>query len=364
METAKKIKTSAQFITDARKKILPPEKMAEALEKIRKGATASLSLPKVIGILDHLGWKVEAMSGWVPLHYKASDGHMVLESAHVFKGEEIEQKSGLPFHDLHKKMVKESVSNLPHNVKVGERIYMDVTPIKDAGSPGARYFQWKEWVGSDGFKLTTPRKAVIELLPSRHYISQGVRKTLEVSIGVPTHELDKGGWKEDASATLGKEVHIPAAERTRENTGTCPVCWGNYKLLNGRLVLHGYRRPGWGHVVGSCDAENYQPAETSIDGFKMWIVKLAGFLKKDEETMSKIRDGLVDKIKDRSGNWISKSERTFQMHLDNLTRMTEDSIRTMKREIENYDKLITLWKPRPLPKQGERERSMGFFLKP
>jgi hypothetical protein len=34
--------------------------------------------------------------------------------------------------------------------------------------------------------------------------------------------------------------------------GRCGVCEGDYKLLSGRLVHHGYRRPGHGYIVGDC----------------------------------------------------------------------------------------------------------------
>lgn len=357
MEPAKKLKSATQFLIDARKKSLPPEKMTEALEKIRKGATATLKLPKVINVLDHIGWKVEPMSAWVPLHYKHGD-RWILQHADVFKDEPVERHSGMPFDDLRKKMLSEEMTKLPSKVTTGKRIFMEISAVKDGGSPGARYFSWKEWVGCDGFRLTSPRKQVIELLPGRYHIG----KIFEVSIDY-NPELNKAGWKEDASVALGKEIHVPAAMRTRENTGTCPVCWGNYKLSEGRLVLHGYRRPGWGSVIGSCDGEKYQPAETSVAGLKMWVEKLAEELARNKATALKIAQGLVDKIL-YNKVWIDKTNPNFNGSLMRLTRDTDEMIKMIGADIERYHKIIAIWKVRPLPKQGEMERGMAFFLKP
>lgn len=42
--------------------------------------------------------------------------------------------------------------------------------------------------------------------------------------------------------------------------GTCQIC-GNAQVVNeyGRLVLHGYKRPGWGNVVGDCPGTGKKP---------------------------------------------------------------------------------------------------------
>lgn len=45
--------------------------------------------------------------------------------------------------------------------------------------------------------------------------------------------------------------------------GTCPVCNARFKVRRGVLVHHGYRRPGYGHIVGDCFAVHMEPHETS-----------------------------------------------------------------------------------------------------
>jgi hypothetical protein len=65
-----------------------------------------------------------------------------------------------------------------------------------------------------------------------------------------------------------------------DRIGTCPRCWGQFKVRDdnqdGRwsLVLHGYERPGHGHVVGRCAGTDQQPLEHSPDGLKPAIADL------------------------------------------------------------------------------------------
>lgn len=350
MET-KTGKLAAQIVSGVLRKPPTQEKLTEMFEKIRKGATASLSLPKILASFVALGWEIEPILVWVPLHYPYQ-GKWHLNSAYSHKPAD---EPALV--ELHAKMKKSQAPSLPDKVTIGEHIVMDVDPLMD-GSHGIKYFNWKEWVGSDAIRVTNTKGESFELGRDHHSID----RPLEYCLYRSTSDLSKSGWKEDASAALGKEIHVPAAARTRENTGTCPACWGNYKLNDGRLVLHGYQRPGWGHVVGSCDAEKYPPAETSDSGFKMWLEKLETFLAREQGTMRNIREGLVSQLKGRGGNWIKKGEPSFAMHLDNLTRMTEDSIKTYKSEVQLYHKLIAAWKTRPFPKEGELQRGPRFFL--
>lgn len=349
------VKSSAQFIADAKKKVLPPDKLKEALEKIRKGATASLSLSKMIGILVTLGWKVEPTAGWVPFHFRAqSDGNRwVLKSASVETSAELPRLT-----EEHDKTARQAVDYLPDRVTVGGKVVMDVTPIKK-GSHDIHYFEFKEWTGADGIKVTSPRGKVIVLVPSKYHLGQ----PLERALSGCESDFNAAGWKQDASDALGKEEHVPAEARTRENTGTCPVCVGNYKLSKVVLVLHGYERRGWGHVRGQCEGVNWQPLETSVAGAQMWLGKLEKRLKEEKETQVKIQSNQVGELRGRDGVWHKAGSSMFRMLYERFARDTESNIKLYGEEIERYRKIVTIWKPRPMPKEGEPQRGLGFFLK-
>lgn len=53
--------------------------------------------------------------------------------------------------------------------------------------------------------------------------------------------------------------------------GQCQICEGDFKLANGRLVHHGYNRPGYGHIVGGCPGVGELPYEASCDAIKPYL---------------------------------------------------------------------------------------------
>lgn len=53
--------------------------------------------------------------------------------------------------------------------------------------------------------------------------------------------------------------------RTLRHIGWCPVCQRDIKVRNGRLVHHGYERPGIGFIVGDCFGVGYPPYEMSTE---------------------------------------------------------------------------------------------------
>ncbi|KAF0225706.1 MAG: hypothetical protein FD176_153 [Rhodospirillaceae bacterium] len=69
-------------------------------------------------------------------------------------------------------------------------------------------------------------------------------------------------------------------QMVEDRIGTCPNCWGQFKVRDDNqdgvweLVLHGYERPGHGHVVGRCPGTDEQPMEHSPDGLQRAVATL------------------------------------------------------------------------------------------
>lgn len=55
-------------------------------------------------------------------------------------------------------------------------------------------------------------------------------------------------------------------ERDLTNTGTCPICFGNFKMVNGLIGHHGFKRPGDGMLHGTCFGVWLKPFELSSGG--------------------------------------------------------------------------------------------------
>lgn len=91
------------------------------------------------------------------------------------------------------------------------------------------------------------------------------------------------------------------------NTGTCPCCFGQFVVKHSVMVLHGYKRPGIGYIIGNCPAtRRFKPYEVSSEGtvFMLGLAKDAlkartAFLKK-LETFA-ITEFVVSREKDLKG---------------------------------------------------------------
>ena len=60
---------------------------------------------------------------------------------------------------------------------------------------------------------------------------------------------------------------IPSATAVTRYLGNCQVCEGDQKLHHGRMVHHGYKRPGDGFIV--CPGVHQVPYEVSCDLFNL-----------------------------------------------------------------------------------------------
>lgn len=58
------------------------------------------------------------------------------------------------------------------------------------------------------------------------------------------------------SVSVYEIKEVAGRERFR---GICQICGGSQVVDNGRIVLHGYKRPGWGYTVGNCHGTKEAP---------------------------------------------------------------------------------------------------------
>jgi len=352
-------------IARARRKPLSEDKLRELLLKARKGATSSFTFGKLVQIWDALGWQVVAAYGWTPLHYTSQGKEMLVTDWTGQNPREIDVQYA---EERRLALIAASVSSLPEAgpETVGERVVMDVGPMK-IGSNGIRYFERREWVGTEGLKITSPRGQEAELLPDHHEASRSKCLTdlPGFASGGPWKWLKETGIEDDINAFLKMEKHIPAAERTRDNTGTCAHCWGNYKLDGGLLVLHGYKRPRWGYAVGQCSGVRYRPLEESPDGARDQLERLRGYLEQWKRTFARLEHAEVIELEHFSGRKITirKDEPMFEVRRKEAQREAEQAIKEIKQDVTLYEKVLDCWHAQPLPRQGELQRGPGFFTK-
>jgi hypothetical protein len=342
------------------------EKLNEILLRIRKGATSSLNwtqLAAVFAVLDP-GWKLEKIVGLCKLYgYQGNE-----DSPERFWDGNLSTVEA-----RHKAAEQFAVTSLPTNPKHGQLYMMDLTPIepyRGGGSGGkeAWEFALKPWMGHEGWRTTSPDGKTFDELPGRYelgnfYHGYKSRSRGKLSLSDTLRWLGKEtNWLDQINKKLGMDAHEPAAPRTRDGTGTCPVCFQNIKAKP-EMVLHGYRRPGTGQVHGNCFGMGFLPFEVSVKGTKAYLdEKLEPQLKSLQTYLDQLKSGKVTQIPSRYGRQpITPEDPIWPRILRETTEATEHKIKGLEAFIDAHKRLIQHWKERPLPKEGEH--AIDWFTK-
>lgn len=337
---------------------MDPAKVQEAMIKVRKNAIGSINPSQIAAIFEVLGgWKMEKAVGLVKLYGRGSDEN---HPETFWSDEEAEAKS------RHDSVKGDAVTSLPSKPKAGKLYVLDLTDV----GPGHRNdfrFSMKPWMGSEGWKITTPAGREQEFYPSLYYFGDfyhGYKpaKLKNVAVSDIIKWLNaETDWLDQIDKFLGMQSYeAEKAEkgiiRTRENTGSCPVCFMNVKMKNTKMVIHGYERPGYGYIVGNCFGVNYPPFELSDDGSKNFLEKyLKPALEHTNEYVKRLKDGKVtDLASDPSGRKIVRpGDPDWERVLKSTIEDNESRAKSLEKQIVAFKKLIANWKERPLPKEGE-----------
>lgn len=136
--------------------------------------------------------------------------------------------------------------------------------------------------------------------------------------------------------------------------GICPACEGEFKVRDGKLVHHGFTRPGDGQIHGDCFAVGYEPYQRSTKGCEDYKAVIETRLADLEKFLNEIPartywSELVVKGWSRSEietrqYVLGVTDRyTWERFVDNKTRETEYAIRQCKSEIARMERLIGAW---------------------
>jgi hypothetical protein len=148
--------------------------------------------------------------------------------------------------------------------------------------------------------------------------------------------------------------------------GNCQICERDQKLHKGRMVHHGYRRPGYGSIEGDCPGVDELPYEVSCDLIKTYkvnmearlagLVRFAAKLAAREVTSFQLlehrgyRD--VELVEYHAG--VTDPYR-FERAFERLVRETDRDIEGARFAISRAAKRIEAWRPMPIRTVEEEE---------
>lgn len=132
--------------------------------------------------------------------------------------------------------------------------------------------------------------------PGRGIVPYCRRMSLKQTFGSTTTDKSKVTCKACAKQ-LGIE---PAVDETGPVTilGTCGVCEREIAVQDGRLVHHGYKRPGTGSIHGDCFGVGYEPYERSTKACEDYAAMLRGSIPGMEKRITDLKSGAVTYIRD------------------------------------------------------------------
>lgn len=111
----------------------------------------------------------------------------------------------------------------------------------------------------------------------------------------------------------GREPKAKAAPANpNKDVKTCPCCFRTIAVRNGKMVHHGYERPGDGSQTSSCWGISFPPLEISMEGLDSLIAHLQQKVKSYTEVLKKLPD--ADKIT------LHRGGRTFDTFLPTDTK--------------------------------------------
>lgn len=136
--------------------------------------------------------------------------------------------------------------------------------------------------------------------------------------------------------------------------GHCQICEGEFKLHEGNLVHHGYRRPGYGYIVGDCYGVAHLSYQKSCELVKKYLEIVQGWLKNSNNHLQELIEGSVTTLmvqvwahgskEPKVVNKSEKTEREWNTLIDRKIKITKYEIRNIEHDIQRLEKRIADWK--------------------
>lgn len=221
------------------------------------------------------------------------------------------------------------------------------------------------WVGVAGWTVRTPRGQVT--FTPKLAESGRIEPLVEKGSERFWTFCYKAGLKDAATAfletmgqTVVQNILKPVDPRTLQNTGTCPCCFVNTKMVKGRMIRHGWSVSGQRQRgvlgltfhSGPCFGTGYQPFELSPQGTKDYLkLALTPAIKNTEDQIFSLKgrpEKLVVEINGKAQD-IPQGHRDYDRYLAQQMLRAEKTQKALEAERADLQQRVAGWEPKPLP---------------
>lgn len=147
----------------------------------------------------------------------------------------------------------------------------------------------------------------------------------------------------------------------RQGIGTCPVCFGSFKLKPSTrhgvdktmpgMVLHGYKRPGTGQVHGNCKGQDWPPFELSKEGSIVWLRALREYEERELVYVESLKRNEIDSLTGALGGEFRRDTTdplTWERLVERAVKNVEARLVFTRFDMRRLEKAIASWEPQAL----------------
>lgn len=140
----------------------------------------------------------------------------------------------------------------------------------------------------------------------------------------------------DCTRCAKLEGFAPKAKKASANPGgTCQVCFAEQRVVGGKtMALHGYNRPGIGHIIGDCRGSKRLPFEKACNLTKAHRAHIAADLEDDQKFLAKLNAGEVETL--RYDAETTERDPNYQAGIPFATRYLHQTFHVVKGQKTQY----------------------------
>lgn len=127
---------------------------------------------------------------------------------------------------------------------------------------------------------------------------------------------------------------------------TCPCCFRRFALNDGKMVHHGFQRPGSGYQTESCFGFGYESFERSNLGTLKIVEYLENILKEKELILPRMKEDKVILLlneKTRKFFEVKLGDENFEKENNRRILEVERDIKGLKKDITFYNEKLKNW---------------------
>jgi hypothetical protein len=138
--------------------------------------------------------------------------------------------------------------------------------------------------------------------------------------------------------------------------GNCQLCEGDFRLRDGRLVHHGYKRPGDGSIHGDCPGVGLPPYEATCEGIRAYVVSLRDQVAHEDEFRRQLEAGEIKKLTIQKGygynrkfvEIVASDSHEWRGEVRSRVSSTKHRIKRLQEAIVRAEQRIARWSPQPI----------------